>query len=100
MLALDFEVAHWGDPAFDAAFMLTHLLAKAVHRRDHGDGTSAAAREFWRAYGAEPPGAAGRQPGGHGRRVGVLLLCRVDGSPSWSTWAHEQRELVRRFPRA
>jgi tRNA A-37 threonylcarbamoyl transferase component Bud32 len=29
---IDFEVAHFGDPAFDVAFMLTHLLLKAVHQ--------------------------------------------------------------------
>ena len=31
VMVLDFEVAHWGDPSFDSAFMLTHLIAKAVH---------------------------------------------------------------------
>ena len=30
VMVLDFEVAHWGDPSFDSAFMLTHLIAKAV----------------------------------------------------------------------
>jgi aminoglycoside phosphotransferase (APT) family kinase protein len=29
---IDFEVAHLGDPTFDVAFMLHHLLLKAVHR--------------------------------------------------------------------
>src|SRR4029078_2413764 len=30
ILAIDFEVAHWGDPAFDVAFCLTHLSLKAM----------------------------------------------------------------------
>ncbi len=28
---IDFEVVHWGDPAFDAAFLLNHLFLKAFH---------------------------------------------------------------------
>jgi aminoglycoside phosphotransferase (APT) family kinase protein len=31
---LDHEVAHFGDPAFDVGFSLTHLLSKAHHCRD------------------------------------------------------------------
>jgi aminoglycoside phosphotransferase (APT) family kinase protein len=30
LVLLDFEIAHWGDPAFDAGLALTHLVAKAV----------------------------------------------------------------------
>ncbi|HVE75586.1 MAG TPA: aminoglycoside phosphotransferase family protein [Actinomycetota bacterium] len=29
---LDFEVAHYGNPAFDLAFMMSHLIMKAIHR--------------------------------------------------------------------
>jgi aminoglycoside phosphotransferase (APT) family kinase protein len=29
---IDFEVAHYGDPAFDLAFMLNHLMLKAIHQ--------------------------------------------------------------------
>jgi aminoglycoside phosphotransferase (APT) family kinase protein len=34
LILLDHEVIHWGDPAFDVGFALTHLLSKANHRRD------------------------------------------------------------------
>ncbi len=34
LVLLDHEVIHWGDPAFDLGFALTHLLSKAHHRRD------------------------------------------------------------------
>ena len=30
-MLLDHEVIHWGDPAFDVGFALTHLLSKANH---------------------------------------------------------------------
>jgi aminoglycoside phosphotransferase (APT) family kinase protein len=47
---LDHEVIHWGDPAFDVGFSLTHLLSKAHHRparrRDFAD----AARTHWAIY--------------------------------------------------
>jgi hypothetical protein len=31
LILLDHEVIHWGDPAFDVGFSLTHLLSKAHH---------------------------------------------------------------------
>ena len=50
LVVLDYEVVHWGDPAFDLGFGLTHLLSKAHHvckrRADFGR----AAAHFFRAY--------------------------------------------------
>ena len=34
LILLDHEVIHWGDPAFDVGFALTHLLSKANHLQD------------------------------------------------------------------
>ncbi len=34
LVLLDHEVIHWGDPAFDVGFGLTHLLSKSHHLRD------------------------------------------------------------------
>jgi aminoglycoside phosphotransferase (APT) family kinase protein len=34
LVLLDHEVIHWGDPAFDLGFALTHLLSKAHHLRE------------------------------------------------------------------
>ena len=31
-MAIDFEVIHFGDPSFDAAFLLNHLLLKSFLR--------------------------------------------------------------------
>jgi aminoglycoside phosphotransferase (APT) family kinase protein len=99
VLALDFEVAHWGDPAFDTAFMLTHLLAKAVHLPDHGQELVAAAREFWTSYHAEA-GAAGADPDDTATECGVLLLCRVDAKSKLEYLTSEEREVIRRLARA
>lgn len=98
---LDAECAWWGDPAFDLAFCLNHLLLKGLW-------TPAARTAFLAAYAAlaasyldgvdwEPPAvlerrAAALLPG--------LLLARVDGkSPVEYLTAEAQRETVRRVAR-
>lgn len=35
MMLIDFEVGHYGDPAFDVGFFLTHLCLKAIHLAAH-----------------------------------------------------------------
>jgi aminoglycoside phosphotransferase (APT) family kinase protein len=78
VLALDFEVAHVGDPAFDVAFLLTHLVLKRVRRPVDAAPLRAAADAFLRGYGS----AAGPicPPDEHVvAELGCLLLARVDG---------------------
>lgn len=100
VLALDFEVAHWGDPAFDTAFMLTHLIAKAVHRRGEGsDAYVSAARAFWRTYRAHA-GSLGATEADTVTELGVLLLCRVDGKSKLEYLSPDDRELIRAIARA
>lgn len=48
LMLLDHEVIHWGDPAFDVGFALTHLLSKANHLRSRDFATLA--EEFVRDY--------------------------------------------------
>ncbi len=100
VLALDFEVAHWGDPAFDTAFMLTHLIAKAVHRgAADSEPYLAAAHQFWRAYFAAA-GAVGAGEADTVAELGVLLLCRVDGKSKLEYLSSEDREVIRALARA
>ena len=47
---IDFEVAHYGDPAFDVAFMLSHLLLKRLHQPWASAELGRCAEEFWGAY--------------------------------------------------
>jgi len=51
LVLLDHEVIHYGDPAFDLGFALTHLLSKAHHLPALRREFTAAAAEFWRVYG-------------------------------------------------
>lgn len=53
LVLLDHEVIHWGDPAFDVGFALTHLLSKANHLPDRRGDFTAAARGFFQTYRAE-----------------------------------------------
>jgi aminoglycoside phosphotransferase (APT) family kinase protein len=94
---LDAECACWGDPAFDLAFCLNHLLLKAVwHPRD-----AAALFESFKALtSAYAPDAA------LDRRAAALLaaflLARIDGkSPvEYLIGDEEKRDFVRKHAKA
>ncbi len=50
LVLLDYEVIHFGDPAFDVGFAMTHLLSKARHLHDCRDAFTRAASGFWQVY--------------------------------------------------
>jgi len=50
LVLLDHEVIHWGDPAFDVGFSLTHFLSKAHHLRAHRKKFAEAAHLYWKSY--------------------------------------------------
>lgn len=50
LVLLDYEVIHWGDPAFDLGFSLTHLLSKAHHLAAHRPQFAQAAHHYWQTY--------------------------------------------------
>lgn len=93
---LDHEVAHWGNPAFDTAFVLNHLCLKALKFPDRAPAYLQCARVLWKSYMDEGP------PGGRllSRQtalvLGGLLLARVDGkSPVEYLESDQERERVR-----
>ena len=98
VLALDFEAAHWGDPAFDTAFMITHLVAKAVHLPEYRCELLAAAREFFDSYSGAAAEAAATSADTT-TELGVLLLCRVDGKSKLEYLSDPEREGVRGLAR-
>jgi len=95
---LDAECAWWGDPAFDLAFCLNHLLLKclwnAAATNDFLAAFDVLAEAYLQAVDWEPPAvlerrAAALLPG--------LFLARVDGkSPVEYVTDEAQREQVRR----
>jgi tRNA A-37 threonylcarbamoyl transferase component Bud32 len=75
---IDFEVAHRGDPAFDVAFMLSHLLLKAVHDRRALERFRCAGDGFCASY-VVTAGANGASIEAALDHLGCLLLARIDG---------------------
>ena len=50
LILLDYEVVHFGDPAFDVGFALTHFLSKGHHLQQQRLALLKAAGLFWRVY--------------------------------------------------
>ena len=73
---LDFEVAHWGDPAFDTAFMLNHLFIKSIYNHEQHAAYADAADRFWTAYDRAVDWNIERETVAE---LAVLMLARVDG---------------------
>ena len=99
---LDAECAWWGDPAFDLAFCLTHLLLKCLWTPPARDGFLACFAALAEAYLSrvawERPAAL---EGRAARLLPGLLLARVDGkSPVEYITAPPDKDRVRRVARA
>ncbi len=76
VVILDCEVAHWGDPRFDIAFCLCHLLLKIVHSRGCVDEIAQSAAAYLAAYKAEGLEVLDAELS---RATGCLVLARVIG---------------------
>jgi aminoglycoside phosphotransferase (APT) family kinase protein len=50
LILLDYEVMHFGDPAFDIGFAMAHFLSKAHHRPGDRDGIAAGTARFLEVY--------------------------------------------------
>lgn len=50
LILLDHEVIHFGEPAFDLGFSLTHLLSKAHYLPQQRHAFARAANNYWRVY--------------------------------------------------
>lgn len=97
LILLDHEVIHWGDPAFDLGFSLTHLLSKAHHmtnlRREFGS----AAKLCWEEY-HETLGRVGWEEYLEPRAVRHTLGCllaRVSGRSPHDYWTPSESERQR-----
>lgn len=100
---LDCEVAWFGDPVFDRAFLINHFLLKSIHRQRDAGPLLALAAEFAGAYRAalgpvDDPGHEARLV----RLLLLLLLARVHGkSPvEYLAGAAGKREAITRFVHA
>lgn len=93
---LDAECANYGDPAFDAAFVLCHLMLKSVWKPQFAHAYHRAFLNFIEGYEdtTDLPDTSERI----GRYLPGLLLARIDGkSPVEYITSEETKMLVRRF---
>jgi aminoglycoside phosphotransferase (APT) family kinase protein len=84
LVLLDHEVIHFGDPAFDLGFSLTHFLSKAHHLPALQGEFASAAREYWRVYAevlGAPQWAADLEPRAVRHTLACLLARVVGRSP-------------------
>lgn len=99
---LDAECAWWGDPAFDLAFLLNHLLLKFLVLEDHRGAIEASFVAVLDHYMAqvdwEPAGLLEQRTA---ELLPALLLARVDGqSPAeYLTLAHHEHVRTFAIPR-
>jgi Ser/Thr protein kinase RdoA (MazF antagonist) len=101
---LDAECAWWGDPAFDVAFCLNHLLLKALvaapgERAARAQRLSLAAEAWWSGYGGHISWESSAELQARAAALlPALLLARIDGtSPVEYVTADADRALVRAF---
>ncbi|WP_375788616.1 NAD(P)-dependent oxidoreductase [Bradyrhizobium sp. Pha-3] len=73
---LDCEVAHWGDPRFDLAFILHHLLLKADRKGAPRAALIEAAGRVLEGYASTGPAVIDADLA---RLVGCLTLARLEG---------------------
>jgi Phosphotransferase enzyme family len=101
VLILDFEVAHFGDPAFDTAFCTNHLVLPAIRFPDRSARYLEAARAFWHTYSANlAPGLDPDIEHTTIRELGCLLLARIDGKSKIPYITDEPtKDLARRIAR-
>jgi 5-methylthioribose kinase len=96
-MAIDFEVMHFGDPSFDAAFLLNHLLLKTFHGIECAPSLAGV---FWRTLVAEMPPAPWFEEAVIAQ-LGGLLLARIDGkSPAEYIQDPQLKDRIRAFARA
>ncbi|HNP73733.1 MAG TPA: phosphotransferase [Kouleothrix sp.] len=93
LILLDHEVIHWGDPAFDVGFALTHLLSKAHHLPARRGAFVQAAHAFWSEYSGVVAQRFGANYGQRAaRHLAACLLARVAGRSPLEYLSADERE--------
>lgn len=98
LVILDCEVAWYGDPAFDLAFLLNHLLLKGLYHFPSDKGLQSLFTSACRAYFRERRLYEEVVFDARTARVLLLLLlARVDGKSPVEYLSEEKQERVRQF---
>jgi len=97
-ILLDAECATMGDPAFDVAFYLNHLMLKSLHLPHSCLNLLESAQQFWSAYADQITWEA--VPQMQARVVALLpalMLARVDGKSPAEYLSDNTRDKVRQI---
>jgi 5-methylthioribose kinase len=100
LMLIDFEVGHYGDPAFDLGFFLTHLVLKSIRAAPAGERYLSLANSFWNAYReALVPQVGGPEMADLEQRAMLnlagCLLARIDGKSPVDYLNPQQQAVVR-----
>ncbi len=80
IICIDFECAHFGDPSYDAGFLMNHLILKAFRRPAlAGEYFRLARAAFGRTLSLLPEPVLAWFEGASARHLALLMLARVDG---------------------
>ena len=95
---LDYEIAHWGNPALDSGFVVAHLLLKAIHAPEWADSYVKAAWMLWTKYVGQVTFAdTSALEKETAWIVPFLMLARIDSkSPVEYIVAEDRKEVARR----
>lgn len=99
VMAIDFEVVHYGDPSFDAAFLLNHLALKTLFQPQFQAEYRGAASAFWYSLTGQLPRDAGWMEEATIGHLGGLMLARIDGKSPVEYLDAATRGRVREFAR-
>ncbi len=85
LLLVDFETGHFGDPAFDLGFFLSHLTLKAAYHAPDIEPYLALTERFWQSYQDELAERIGREEWSDLQRRAALNFAacgwaRLDGT--------------------
>jgi 5-methylthioribose kinase len=104
IVLVDFETGHYGDPAFDLGFFLSHLLLKSVRHACHFAEYIALTEAFWQTYLAGISTLAQSTPFAPQeivrRTIGHLAGCmwaRIDATSKVDYLGETQQQAVREF---
>lgn len=98
IVCIDFECAHFGDPSYDAGFLLNHLILKAIHRPAvAGSYLGLARAAFCWTLAMLPPAGLSWFEAASVRHLAFLMLARVDGKSPAEYLDERKREDVRRL---
>jgi aminoglycoside phosphotransferase (APT) family kinase protein len=95
MVLLDCEVAWYGEPAFDLAFLLNHFFLKALLHAPKDTGLRTMVEKFWTDYQMARPSP--ETEARVGRLLLMLMLARVDGKSPVEYLDSERQQFIREF---